>query len=224
MYVLYSTLLHLPPLRFHWVEGCWDRTQDRCDFGIGCQTLCPLGYISSTGYNSSTLCYISSTLGFISSTLSFISSTLGFISLYTLGYISSISYGLYKNSQFEYCQRLTLPRFVQSCFLFRRMVRNGIPRFSVPRNSRNSVGNNPLFRLFRVIFSSAEGSGREFREYASIFGPRNGIPSYFLFRWRVRKGIPWVYFYFWSTERNSELLSLPRKGSERNSEIFCSAE
>jgi hypothetical protein len=37
--VLYSTLLHLPPLRFHCVGGCWDRTQDRCDLGIGCKTL-----------------------------------------------------------------------------------------------------------------------------------------------------------------------------------------
>jgi hypothetical protein len=33
-YVLYSTLLHLPPLRFHCVRRCWDRTQDCCDFGI----------------------------------------------------------------------------------------------------------------------------------------------------------------------------------------------
>ncbi len=39
MSVLYSTLLHLPPLRFHCVVGSWDRTQDSCDFGIGCQTL-----------------------------------------------------------------------------------------------------------------------------------------------------------------------------------------
>ncbi len=37
--VLYSTLLHLPPLRFHCVGECWDRTQDCCDFGIGIQTL-----------------------------------------------------------------------------------------------------------------------------------------------------------------------------------------
>ncbi len=37
---------------------------------------------------------------------------------------------------------------IPSCFLFRGRVRNGIPRFSVPRNSRNSVGNNHLFRLF----------------------------------------------------------------------------
>ncbi len=38
-YVQYSTLLHLPPLRLHSVGGCWDRTQDSCDYGIGCQTL-----------------------------------------------------------------------------------------------------------------------------------------------------------------------------------------
>jgi hypothetical protein len=30
---------HLPPLRFHCVGGCWDRTQDSCDYGIDCQTL-----------------------------------------------------------------------------------------------------------------------------------------------------------------------------------------
>ncbi len=34
-YVRYSTLLHLPPLRFDCVLGCWDRTQDSCDYGIG---------------------------------------------------------------------------------------------------------------------------------------------------------------------------------------------
>jgi hypothetical protein len=38
-FVLYATLFHLPPLRFHCVGGCWDRTQDSCDFGIGSQTL-----------------------------------------------------------------------------------------------------------------------------------------------------------------------------------------
>ncbi len=31
-HVRYSTLLHLPPIRFH-----WDQTQDTCDYGIGCQ-------------------------------------------------------------------------------------------------------------------------------------------------------------------------------------------
>ncbi len=39
----YSTLLHLPPLRFHCIGGYWDRTQDFGDFGIGSQTLLPLG-------------------------------------------------------------------------------------------------------------------------------------------------------------------------------------
>jgi hypothetical protein len=38
-YVLYSTLIRLPPLRFHCVGGCWNQTQDRCDFGISSQTL-----------------------------------------------------------------------------------------------------------------------------------------------------------------------------------------
>ncbi len=37
--VRYSRQLHLPPLRFHCVGGCWDRTQGRCDYGIDCQTL-----------------------------------------------------------------------------------------------------------------------------------------------------------------------------------------
>jgi hypothetical protein len=33
-YVRYSTLLYPPPLRFRCVGGCWDRTQDCCDFVI----------------------------------------------------------------------------------------------------------------------------------------------------------------------------------------------
>jgi hypothetical protein len=32
--VRYSTLFHLPSLRFHRVGGCWDGTQDCCNFGI----------------------------------------------------------------------------------------------------------------------------------------------------------------------------------------------
>jgi hypothetical protein len=42
-YVDYSTLLHLPPLRFHCVGGYWDRTHDCCDFTIDSQTLLPIG-------------------------------------------------------------------------------------------------------------------------------------------------------------------------------------
>ncbi len=39
---------------------------------------------------------------------------------------------------------------IPSCFFFSGRVRNGIPRFSVLRNNRNSVGNDHLFRLFRL--------------------------------------------------------------------------
>jgi hypothetical protein len=43
---------------------------------------------------------------------------------------------------------------------------------------------------FRVVFSSEEEFGTELWEFASIFVPRNGIPSYFLFYRKVRNGIP----------------------------------
>jgi hypothetical protein len=35
--ILYSARLHLPPLRFHCANRCWDRTQDRCNSCIGSQ-------------------------------------------------------------------------------------------------------------------------------------------------------------------------------------------
>jgi hypothetical protein len=39
-YVRYSTLLYMPPLRFHCIGGGWDRTlQDCCSFGNDSQTL-----------------------------------------------------------------------------------------------------------------------------------------------------------------------------------------
>ncbi len=37
--VLYSTLLYLPPLGFHCVGGCWDRTQDSCNVYIDSRML-----------------------------------------------------------------------------------------------------------------------------------------------------------------------------------------
>jgi hypothetical protein len=78
-------------------------------------------------------------------------------------------------------------------------LRNGSERnselFSLPL--KGSEGNSEslllfLFRgtEFRVVFSSLEGFGREFQEFASISVPRNGIPRCFLFRGRVRNGIP----------------------------------
>jgi hypothetical protein len=41
--IRYSTLLHLPPIRFHCIGGCWERAYDCSDFGIDSQTLQPLG-------------------------------------------------------------------------------------------------------------------------------------------------------------------------------------
>ncbi len=32
-------MFHRRQRKLECVEGCWDRTQDSCDFGIGCQTL-----------------------------------------------------------------------------------------------------------------------------------------------------------------------------------------
>jgi hypothetical protein len=100
------------------------------------------------------------------------------------------------NSQFECCQRLPLPRFIPSCFLFRGMVRNGIPRVcsyfcSTERNSE----------LFSLPLKGLEGNSESL-----------------LFRGMIRNEIPRVCSYFCSTERNSELFSLPLKVSEWNSE------
>ena len=50
--------------------------------------------------------------------------------------------------------------------------------------------------LFRAVFSSAEWFRTEFREFASLFVPRKGIPSCFLFRWSDRKRNPRDCFYF----------------------------
>jgi hypothetical protein len=47
-FIQHYFIYHPSALRFHCVVGCWDRTQDCCDFGIGSQTLELLGLISST--------------------------------------------------------------------------------------------------------------------------------------------------------------------------------
>ncbi len=83
---------------------------------------------------------------------------------------------------------------------------NRIPlKYEVLRNLHSfSDHSDGLYILLWVVFSSAECFGTEFREFASIFVPRNGIPSSFLFRWSFLKGIPRVCFYFCSTEQNSK--------------------
>ncbi len=96
----------------------------------------------------------------------------------------------------EYASIFVPRKRIPSYFLFRRMVQNGIPRVS---SYFCSMDQNSEF-----FFSSAERFGTEFQELASIFFPRTGIPSFFLFRRRVRNEIPRICFYFCSTERNSE--------------------
>jgi hypothetical protein len=93
---------------------------------------------------------------------------------------------------------------------------------SLPRNGSERSSESLLLFLFhgtelRVVFSSAEWFGSEFREFLFqgtefrvVFSTAEGS----------RNGVMRVCFYFYSTERNSELFSLPRKGSERNSESF----
>ncbi len=61
---------------------------------------------------------------------------------------------------------------------------------SLPRNGSEWNSENLHGTEFRVVFSSADGFGTELWEFASIFVPRNGIPSSFLFHGRVRNGIP----------------------------------
>jgi hypothetical protein len=85
---------------------------------------------------------------------------------------------------------------------------------SFPRNS--SERNSENFHLFwfhgmefRVVFSSTEGFGRELWEFISFFGPRNGIPSCFLFRGRVPNRIP-----RFSVPRNN-------RNSVGNNHLFC---
>ncbi len=111
--------------------------------------------------------------------------------------VETNSYDLYKNSQFVYCQRLLLLRFVPSCF---RTVWNRIPRvcFYFRYTDRNSKlfslplmdweGNSESLLLFlvhgtefRVVFSSAEGFGTEFREFSLPQNSRDSIGNNHLF-------------------------------------------
>ncbi len=96
------------------------------------------------------------------------------------------NFALDESAQRERKISIFVPRKgIPSCVLFRGMVRNGIPRICI----------FSLFWFhgteFRVVSLPQKGSfGTELWEFASIFVPRNGIPSYFVFRGRVRNGIP----------------------------------
>jgi hypothetical protein len=75
---------------------------------------------------------------------------------------------------------------VLSRFLFRGMVLNGIPTvcFYIFSTERNSERNSELFSL---PLKCSEGNSESSLLFLFI---RNGIPSCFLFRGRVRNGMP----------------------------------
>ncbi len=58
-FVLCSTLLNLPPFRFHCADGCWDPTQDRCNW-------CTRLYFISKNVTSSLECNFWQNLDFYS--------------------------------------------------------------------------------------------------------------------------------------------------------------
>jgi len=103
-----------------------------------------------------------------------------------------------------------------------KKVLRGIPRFteeSIPKlgtkqndTKKNCLKNSPpAIRIYSVC-SSETCFGIKFWEFATIFVPRNGMLSWFLFRCMVWNRIPSVCFYFSSVDQNSELFSLPRNG------------
>ncbi len=77
-------------------------------------------------------------------------------------------------------------------FSFREMLRNKIPTvfFYFCSTERNS----------ELFFSSAKCSGTKFRKFSSIFAPRNGIPSCFLFCEMLQNKVSKVCFYFCSAK------------------------
>jgi hypothetical protein len=74
------------------------------------------------------------------------------------------------------------------------------------------------------MFLSETCFGTKFREFASIFVPRNRISSCFLFCAMVQNGILSVCFYFCSMVQNSQQFSPLGNGSEQNFACFLCTE
>jgi hypothetical protein len=82
--------------------------------------------------------------------------------------------------------KITPRIFGKMIYLLKRECANWRSRVNYGFQSRHFY--EAEFRLF----SLPRGFGTEFREFASIFVPRNRIRSCFLFRGRLRNGIPRV--------------------------------
>ena len=86
-------------------------------------------------------------------------------------------------------------------------------RIGFPKNPASANRIDSVF-LSKTCFRTA------FREFASFFVPRNGIPSWFFFPGIVWSRLPRVCFYFCSTVQNSQLFSPQQNDSERNYQSF----
>ncbi len=115
-------------------------------------------------------------------------------------------------------------------FLFRGMVRNGIPTvcfysifvpwernselFSLPRKGSEPNSKSKLLFLFhgtefRVVFSSVEGFGTEFREVSVPRNSRNSVGNYHLFR---LFRLPQNYFFVGNSQPYFHTLPHPAGG------------
>jgi hypothetical protein len=111
----------------------------------------------------------------------------------------------------------------------------GIPRFNGRVNSEARNGTEWHEKLVFTkspapanrtdsVFSSEKCFGTEFWEFASLFVPRNEIPSWFLFCGMVWNGIPRVCFYFCSMVHTPSFFLLCGMIRNRIPRVFCSAE
>jgi hypothetical protein len=91
------------------------------------------------------------------------------------------------------CSFRGIPRFTEESIPRLGMEENGMKKIILTKNPA------PANRI-DSMFLSETCSGTEFREFASIFFPRNGISSIFLLCRTVQDGIPRVFCSASSTE------------------------
>ncbi len=126
-----------------------------------------------------------------------------------------------------------IPRFTEESVPMLGTEQNDIKKISFSKIllqqtcfwRRHALEQNSESFMLRKEIPRVSCFGTEFWEFASIFVPRNRIPSCILFRGMVRNRIPSVQngiprVYFCSTVQNPEQFFGLRNGLERNSESF----